>query len=395
MTSTSAAHRSSVLMPATLLAILLCVQRTVCLSAAEPRVLFEEKFSDQLDKDWSWLREDRSAWRLDKGALVLDTLPQGPGPNNKPRNALLRPSPTANNRFAVEVHLDFEPQKKAEFAGLVLYFDDDNNVICGRQHLDGKPLLVEACAIEGKAQPTFSKEHDAKTVWLRLEASGTYVVSMFRDTETEEWTYLGEVKQPPSQKPMRVGLLSSFAPKKPDRQARFESFRLLEFYRMSTLPHPTPREASDDELPLRHPELPWIGGVMLAIGIFILVWGLYTTGRHYYHSWSWVRIQATIMQDLTYHDGDSDGPPLVRLLVSYRDGSGKDHSPTLTCYAEAMPYTDWKTVPIRHHPRKPGRAEIMPNRDWPTLKLLLVFFFGTFFVIGGSLILLAVHLGAK
>ena len=39
------------------------------------QVVFEETFNGKLDKDWSWVREEPKAWRMDNHTLILRTLP--------------------------------------------------------------------------------------------------------------------------------------------------------------------------------------------------------------------------------------------------------------------------------------------------------------------------------
>jgi hypothetical protein len=41
------------------------------------KVLFEETFANDLDKDWSWVRESRADWKLDKEKkqLLIHTMP--------------------------------------------------------------------------------------------------------------------------------------------------------------------------------------------------------------------------------------------------------------------------------------------------------------------------------
>jgi hypothetical protein len=59
---------------------------------AKEKVLVEEQFTGELGKDWSWVREDPKAWRLEKGALVLRTLPGYlHAKSNDSKNILLRP----------------------------------------------------------------------------------------------------------------------------------------------------------------------------------------------------------------------------------------------------------------------------------------------------------------
>ncbi len=75
--------------------------------APKEKVLFEEPFTGELGKDCSWVREDAGAWRLDRGALVLRTLPGylHAGPTNS-RYVLLRPLPRSDRPPTVEVHVE-------------------------------------------------------------------------------------------------------------------------------------------------------------------------------------------------------------------------------------------------------------------------------------------------
>ena len=43
--------------------------------APKGKVLFEEQFTGELGKEWSWVREDPKAWRIEKGVLLLRILP--------------------------------------------------------------------------------------------------------------------------------------------------------------------------------------------------------------------------------------------------------------------------------------------------------------------------------
>jgi hypothetical protein len=71
---------------------------------ADEKVLFEETFTDELGKGWSWVREDPKAWRIDKGALLIRTSTGSLWQtDNNNHNLLLRTPPEAKpQRFALE-----------------------------------------------------------------------------------------------------------------------------------------------------------------------------------------------------------------------------------------------------------------------------------------------------
>ena len=81
--------------------------------------MFEEKFTAELDKGWTWVREDPKAWRIDKdtGALVLRTMPGSlHAERNNSKNLLLRPLPKSDKPLAVEVYVEGEPKTQFEHA---------------------------------------------------------------------------------------------------------------------------------------------------------------------------------------------------------------------------------------------------------------------------------------
>jgi regulation of enolase protein 1 (concanavalin A-like superfamily) len=195
--------------------------------AAEEKVLFEETFAGDLGKEWSWVREDPRAWRIDKGALVLRTLPGYlHAGNNNSQNVLLRPLPQSDKPLAVEVHVESEPKVQFEHAGLVWYVDDDNYVSLFQEVLGGKVELQ--MVTEKDARPRFAvARHEAKGVWMRLLIAGGKITTQYRPSEKEEWKTVGQ-SDVPARGAARVGVMAGGAPKDAERHVRFRAFRILE-----------------------------------------------------------------------------------------------------------------------------------------------------------------------
>jgi regulation of enolase protein 1 (concanavalin A-like superfamily) len=195
--------------------------------APKEKVLFEEQFTGELGKEWSWVREDPKAWRIDKGALVLRTLPGYlHGNYNNSKNVLLRPLHKSDKPLAVEVYLEGEPKVQFEHAGLVWYVDDDNYVSLFQEVLGGKVELQ--MVTEKGAKPSFEvAKHEAKGVWMRLVISGGRITTLYRPSEKEEWKVVGQ-SDIPAKGPARVGVMAGGAPKEAERYVRFRSFRALE-----------------------------------------------------------------------------------------------------------------------------------------------------------------------
>jgi regulation of enolase protein 1 (concanavalin A-like superfamily) len=194
------------------------------------KVLFEETFAgEHLDKVWSWVREEPKAWRLDKGALVLRTLPGYlHAKSNNSRNVLLRPLPKSDKALAVEVHVEAEPKAQYEHAGVVWYVDDDNYVSLFQEVLDGKVKLQMVTEKDGKPRFVVA-EHKDKGVWVRLLISGGKIVTQYRPTEKDAWKEVGKSDAPAKgDAAARVGVMAGGAPKDAERYARFRSFRILE-----------------------------------------------------------------------------------------------------------------------------------------------------------------------
>jgi regulation of enolase protein 1 (concanavalin A-like superfamily) len=195
--------------------------------APTEKVLFEEQFAAELGKGWSWVREDPKAWRIDKGALVLRTLPGYlHAKHNDSKNILLRPLPESDRPLAVEVYVESEPKVQFEHAGVVWYVDDDNYVSLFQEVLGGAVELQ--MVTEKDAKPRFAvAKHDAKGVWMRLVIAGGKITTQFEPSENEAWKTVGQ-SDIPAAGAARVGVMAGGAPKEAERYVRFRAFWILE-----------------------------------------------------------------------------------------------------------------------------------------------------------------------
>jgi regulation of enolase protein 1 (concanavalin A-like superfamily) len=196
--------------------------------AAEEKVLFEETFTGELGKGWSWLREDAKGWRLDKGSLRVRTSTGSLWmKQNNNRNVLLRTPPKAQ-RFAFEVQVENEPTNGFEHAGLVWYVDDDNYVALMKEQL-GKVAVQLMSETDGRPRVGFAeKEYKEKAVWLRMEIAGGKARGLFRTTDKDDWQALGQCDLPPAKGEVRIGLMTGYAAKDAEHFSRFSAFRVLQ-----------------------------------------------------------------------------------------------------------------------------------------------------------------------
>jgi regulation of enolase protein 1 (concanavalin A-like superfamily) len=195
-----------------------------------PKVLFEEQFSGRLESGWKWIRERPDAWRIESGALVIDTLPGSYWQTqNNSQNSLVRPAPASlKDGFMVEVLLKNDPKGQYEHAGLLCYFDGLNTICYNKESIDGKTYVLMAAAQDGK--PIHDgpyKECAESEIWLRLIIRGNKVIGQFRPSESVPWETVGERTLPTSTKGLLVGIHSGYGMEKPQRQARFRNFRIL------------------------------------------------------------------------------------------------------------------------------------------------------------------------
>jgi hypothetical protein len=184
--------------------------------AAEPQVLFEDKFEGKLGEGWSWLRENAEAHRLKDGALEVRV---EPGVAHSVKNALVRPAPDrAKGKFAIEVTVTntVKPTQQFEQAGITWY--------CG-----GKPVfkLVKELIDGGLFIIPGKKAMAAETVQLRLVVTADSWTAQYRPEAKGEFLTAASGKLPPP-KDDQVSIQCYNGPPDAEHWIRFDDFRVVQ-----------------------------------------------------------------------------------------------------------------------------------------------------------------------
>lgn len=99
------------------------------------RVWQDDFAQTTLDDRWAWVREDSGKWSLtaNPGAMRITTQQGGLlGAGGDAKNLLLQEVPIGD--YTLETHLKFKPLEDFNFAGLLIYLDDDHFLALGRAY---------------------------------------------------------------------------------------------------------------------------------------------------------------------------------------------------------------------------------------------------------------------
>lgn len=194
---------------------------TTFVRAAEdgPRPLYQARFDGPPADGWSWLREDNSAWRTDKGGLEIRVQP---GDANTVRNALVRKAPDrSKGRYAIEVTVTFlsPPTHQFEQGGITWYHQGKPVLKLVHEHIDGRQYIIP-----GKiAWPE-------KKVDFRLFVTADRYEAQFRASDKEDWRTAGSgpMPAPDAAKPEddQVSIQCYQGPADAEHWIRFEGFRV-------------------------------------------------------------------------------------------------------------------------------------------------------------------------
>lgn len=162
---------------------------------ARPVQSFGDDFDgSSLAREWWWRNENAANWSLGARPGYLRVL-TGSGPVWR-ENLLLRGAP--NGDFGITTKVLFEPVANYQFAGLVLYEDDENFLLLGRAFCGvGSP----ACVGNGiyfdnveDGQPVGSNyarpTANLDEAYLRVIRLGTTYLGYY-STDGEDWTLIG------------------------------------------------------------------------------------------------------------------------------------------------------------------------------------------------------------
>jgi len=184
--------------------------------AAEPRVVFEDRFEGKVGEGWNWLREDAKTWRIKDGALEIRVEP-GVAPTVK--NALVRKAPDrSKGKYAIEVTITLaaQPIKQFEQGGITWYRDGKPAFKLVHEFIDGKTYIIP-----GKVPTT------TKTVQFRLVVTAGQFMAQFRpDGKGEfETATQGTLPAGPNE---QVSIQCYNGPPDAEHWIRFDDFRIIE-----------------------------------------------------------------------------------------------------------------------------------------------------------------------
>jgi regulation of enolase protein 1 (concanavalin A-like superfamily) len=151
-----------------------------------------------LKKGWSWLREDRTAWRVGPRGLEIRVLPGNMwGGANNARNVLVRPA-FDPERAAVTVSMQLEnaPTEKYEQVDLVWYYSDSHMVKIGQELVNGQLSVVMGREENDKTRTIAIVPIQPGALELRLRAKGKEVEGFYRRAGAGEWTRAGACDLP-------------------------------------------------------------------------------------------------------------------------------------------------------------------------------------------------------
>ena len=188
---------------------------SLSLSAAEPKVVFEDTFDGKPAKGWTWLRENPDAWRIkDKGLEIRVE----PGVANTVKNALLRPAPDrSRGKYAIEVTVTNHtvPTQQYEQAGITWYQNDKPVFKLVKELVNGKLLIVPGV-----------KPMAAESVQFRLIVTADSWTAQYRPDGKGEFQTAATGKLPAPGKD-QVSIQCYNGPPEAEHWIRFDDFRIL------------------------------------------------------------------------------------------------------------------------------------------------------------------------
>jgi hypothetical protein len=110
----------------------------------ETTFLYRDDFEEGLAPGWKWIREEPDRWSLSENPGYLHFIVE---PAYYHRNLLVRPAPT--DSFEISTEVLFKPTGNFQFAGLMVYQDDDNYLQFGRAYcfFEGNPDVCPGNAL--------------------------------------------------------------------------------------------------------------------------------------------------------------------------------------------------------------------------------------------------------
>jgi len=208
-------------------AVLTIALTTMCVA---DEVLFQDAFAGKLGDGWTWVREEKSAWRVLNKGLEVRVLPGNLwGRTNNARNVLVRPAPdTAQGAVEVSVSVTNQPSHQFEQADLAWYYDDSNMVKLGLELVSGEVCIVMGREQADKTRTLAKISIGTTSVRLRLHIAGNQIRGQYLPAGTNKWldAGAGDLPMPPDGQ-AKISLHCYQGPPVAEHWARFSAFQVL------------------------------------------------------------------------------------------------------------------------------------------------------------------------
>ena len=155
--------------------------------------VFWDDFSGEFLPGWTWIRENDALWSLDSEPGFLRIVLQNARP---PRNLLVRD--VGSDNFQIMTHVRFKPTSNFQFAGLLVYQDDETMASFGRAYCDvqnqcvGNGIYFDAFQNGQFLGKNFGTDTQLKDeAYLRLDKVGSRLTGYYSENGTD-WMMIGE-----------------------------------------------------------------------------------------------------------------------------------------------------------------------------------------------------------
>lgn len=204
---------------------LLCAL-ALCADVRSAEVLFSDDFKGALKPGWTWIREDKSAWRAtDEGLEIRIQRGNMWGPENSGKNVLVRNLPESERALEITVQVEHKPTEQYEQVDLVAYYKDSHMVKIGEELVDGKLSIVMGREEKDKARTIAIIPLSENRVELKLRIDGDQVTGFFKPHSAAEWKKAGECDLPGEGRP-KIALQCYQGSNEKEHWAKIQHFRI-------------------------------------------------------------------------------------------------------------------------------------------------------------------------
>jgi regulation of enolase protein 1 (concanavalin A-like superfamily) len=189
-------------------------------------VLFSDDFTNGLKPGWTWIRQDKSAWRTTDDGLEI-RIQRGNmwGPENSGKNVLVRELPKTDKPLEISVTVEHRPTEQWEQVDLVAYYDDSHMVKIGEELVDGKLSIVMGREEKDRARTIAIIPLEKNRVELKMRVEGRNITGFYKPDGAADWKKAGECDLPGSGKP-KIALQCYQGSDQNEHWAKIQRFRI-------------------------------------------------------------------------------------------------------------------------------------------------------------------------